>query len=91
MNTYRIVEWPDARYFIHTETVTAESTEEALEIYSRIITEEGFFSLYRMPAELTEEDKESGEYIYVNGTMSGARYPIYLRKENLRIFEIGQS
>lgn len=42
MNTYRIVEWPDARYFIHAETVTAESTEEALEIYSRIITEEGF-------------------------------------------------
>ena len=91
MNTYRIIEWPDARYFIHAETVRAESEEKALEIYSRIITEEGFFSLYSLPLELTEEDKESGKYIYVDGRMSGARYPIYLRKENLRIFEIKQS
>ena len=91
MNTYTVAAWPGAGNFVHPETVTAESTEEALEIYSRIITEEGFFSLYRMPAELTEEDKESGEYIYVKGTMSGARYPIYLRKENLIILKNRQS
>lgn len=88
MNTYTVAAWPGSGYFVHPETVRAESEEEALEIYSRIITEEGFFSLYRMPEELTEEDKESGEYLYVDGTMSGARYPIYLRSENLRIMKI---
>ena len=91
MNTYTVAAWPGAGYFVHPETVTAKSEEEALEIYSRIITEKGLSGLYLLPSELTEEDEESGLYIYVDGTMSGARYPIYLRSENLRIIEISQS
>lgn len=87
MNTYTVCAWPGAGYFIHPETVTAYSEEEALEIYCRIIIDEGLFSLYLLPSEVTEEDEESGEYIYVDGTMSGARFPVYLRSENLRIFE----
>lgn len=87
MNTYTVAAWPGAGYFVYPETIKADSAEEALEIYCRIIIDEGLFSLYLLPSEVTEEDEESGEYIYVDGTMSGAKYPVYLRTENLRIFE----
>lgn len=85
MNTYTVAAWPGAGYFVHPETVTADSEEEALEIYCRIIIDDGRKDLYL--EEVTEEDEESGEYIYVDGTMSGAAYPVYLRAENLRIIE----
>lgn len=85
MNTYTVCAWPGAGYFVHPETVTAGSDEEALEIYCRIIIDEGKRDLYLLPEEVTEEDEESGKYIYVDGTMSGAKYPVYLRSENLRI------
>lgn len=85
MNTYTVAAWPGSGYFVHPETVTADSEEEALEIYCRIIIDKGRKDLYL--EEVTEEDEESGEYIYVDGTMSGAAYPVYLRAENLRIIE----
>ena len=87
MKTYTVAAWPGAGYFVHPETVTAESEEEALEIYSRIITDKGLFSLYLLPSELTEEDEESGEYIYVDGTTRWAKYPVYMRSENLLILK----
>lgn len=87
MNTYTVAAWPGAGYFVHPETVKAESEEEALEIYCRIIIDDGRKDLYLTPEEVTEEDEESSEYIYVDGTMSGAMYPVYLRSENLRIIE----
>lgn len=85
MNTYTVAAWPGAGYFVHPETVTADSDEEALEIYCKIIIDKGRKDLYL--EEVAEEDEESGEYIYVDGTMSGATYPVYLRAENLRIIE----
>lgn len=87
MNTYTVAAWPGTGYFVHPETVTADSEEEALEIYCHIIIDDGRKGLYLTPEEVTEEDEESGEYIYVDGTMSGANYPVYLRTENLRIIE----
>lgn len=87
MNTYTVAAWPGAGNFVHPETVRAKSEEKALEIFCRRIIDKGFFSLYSMPVELTEEDKESGKYIYVDGRMSGAKYPVYMRAENLRIIE----
>lgn len=87
MNTYTVAAWPGAGYFVYPETIKADSEEEALEIYCRIIIDKGLLSLYLLPSEVTEEDEESGEYIYVDGTMSGAKYPVYLRTENLLIFE----
>lgn len=87
MNTYTVAAWPGAGYFVHPETVRAASDEEALEIYCRIIIEKGYKDLYLDVDEVKEEDEESGEYIYVDGTMSGATYPVYLRSENLRIIE----
>lgn len=85
MNTYTVAAWPGGGYFVHPETIKADSAEEAIEIYCRIIIEEGRGDLYLTPEEVTEEDEESGIYIYVDGTMSGAKYPVYLRSENLRI------
>ena len=87
MKTYTVAAWPGAGYFVHPETIKADSEEEALEIYCRIIIDKGRKDLYLTPEEVTEEDEESGEYIYVDGTMSGAKYPVYLRAENLRIIE----
>ena len=85
MNTYTVAAWPGAGNFVHPETVRAKSEEKALEIFCRRIIDKGFFSLYSLPLELTEEEKESGKYIYVDGTMSGAKYPVYMRSENLII------
>ena len=68
MNTYTVAAWPGAGNFVHPETVRANSEEKALEIFCRRILEKGFFSLYSLPSELTEEDKESGKYIYVDVT-----------------------
>lgn len=87
MNTYTVAAWPGAGYFVHPETVTADSVEEALEIYCRIIIDDGRKDLYLSPEGVAEEDEESGEYIYVDGTMSGAAYPVYLRSENLLILK----
>lgn len=87
MKSYTVAAWPGSGYFRYPETVTADSEEEALEIYCRIIIEKGRKGLYLTPEEVTEEDEESGEYIYVDGTMSGAAYPVYLRAENLQIIE----
>ena len=87
MNTYTVAAWPGAGNFVHPETVRAKNEDKALEIFCRRIIDKGFFSLYSMPLELTEEDKESGKYIYVDGRMSGARYPVYMRSENLIILK----
>lgn len=87
MNTYTVAAWPGAGYFVHPETVMADSEEEALEIYCRIIIDKGLFNLYLLPEEVPEEYEESSLYLYVDGTMSGAKYPVYLRTENLRIIE----
>ena len=87
MNTYTVAAWPGAGNFVHPETVRANSEERALEIFCRRIIDKGFFSLYSHPLELTEEDKESGKYIYVDGRMSGAKYPVYMRAENLIILK----
>lgn len=82
--TYTVAAWPGSGYFLHPEQVTAESAEEALEIYTSIIISEGRKDLYLLPEEVCEDDEDSN-YIYVDGTMSGAAYPVYLRCENLKI------
>ena len=87
MNTYTVAAWPGAGNFVHPETVRAKSEDKALEIFCRRIIDKGFFSLYSLPLELTEEDKESGKYIYVDGRSSGAKYPVYMRSENLIILK----
>lgn len=87
MNTCTAAAWPGAGNFVHPETVRAESEEKALEIFCRRIIDRGFFSLCSLPSELTGEKRESGEYIHVDGTMSGAKYPVYMRSENLLIPE----
>ena len=85
MNTYTVAAWPGAGNFVHPETVRANSEEKALEIFCRRILEKGFFSLYSLPSELTEEDKESGKYIYVDVTTRWGKYQVYMRSENLII------
>lgn len=87
MNTYTVAAWPGAGNFVHPETVRAKSGEKALKIFCRRIIEKGFFSLYSMPSELTEDDKGSGEYICVDVTTRWGKYPVYMRSENLLILK----
>ena len=87
MNTYRIAAWPGAGNFVHPETVRAESEEKALKIFCRRIIEKGFFSLYSVPSEWTEEDKEGGEYIYVDVTTRWGKYQVYMRSKDLLILK----
>ena len=85
MSTYTVAAWPGAGNFVHPETVRAKSEEKALEIFCRRIIEKGFFSLYSLPSELTEEDKENGKYIHVDATTRWGKYSVYMRSENLII------
>lgn len=85
MSTYTVAAWPGAGNFVHPETVRAKSEEKALEIFCRRIIDKGFFSLYSHPSELTEEQKESGEYICVDVTTRWGKYQVYMRSENLII------
>lgn len=87
MSTYTVAAWPGAGNFVHPETVRAESEEKALKIFCRRIIEKGFFSLYSVPSELTEEDKESGEYIYVDVTTRWGKYQVYMRSKDLLILK----
>lgn len=87
MNTYTVAAWPGAGNFVHPETVRAESEEKALKIFCRRIIEKGFFSLYSAPSELTEGDKESGEYIYVDVTTRWGKYQVYMRSKDLLILK----
>ena len=78
MKKYTITQYIGVGCGQHEETFKADNDEEALEIYCRIIIEKGYKGLYRNVDEVPEEDEESGEYIYVDGTMSGAEFPVYL-------------
>lgn len=85
MKKYTITQYIGAGCGQHEETFKADNDEEALEIYCRRIINKGLSGLYLLPSEVTEEDEESGEYIYVDGTMSGAKYPVYLPCYNICI------
>lgn len=85
MKKYTIMQYIGIGCGQYEETFKADNDEEALEIYCRRIIEKGYKRLYRNVDEVTEEDEDSGEYIYVDGTMIGAKYPVYLPCYDIRI------
>lgn len=92
---YRILLWPGRGYYRDVFYVRADSEESALEALSAYLIKEGLTSYYYTEDEYADYLREAGiseeedtSYIYIDGTMDGAPYPIYLLSENLRIEEV---
>lgn len=92
---YRVLLWPGQGYFRDVFYVRADSEESALEALSAYLIKEGLTSYYYTEAEYADYLSQAGiseegdtSYIYIDGTMDGAPYPIYLLSENLGIGEV---
>lgn len=96
-NNYTVYLWPGQGYLLHDFNVANCSNEyEALEKVvvniiennwtAYFITEEQYEEMF---AEELEEDEQyqDEQYLYVDATMEGAPYPIYLKAENLKIIK----
>ena len=92
---YRVLLWPGRGYSRGVFYVRANHEQAALEALSAYLIKEGLTSYYYTEdeyadylsrAEISEEEDTS--YIYLDGTMEGAPYPIYLLSENLGIEEV---
>lgn len=75
--------------------VRADSEKSALEALSAYLIKEGLTSYYYTEDEYADylsragiSEEEDTSYIYLDGTMEGAPYPIYLLSENLSIEKV---
>lgn len=92
---YRVLLWPGRGYYRDVFYVRADSEESALEVLSTYLIKEGLTSYYYTEDEYADylsragiSEEEDTSYIYIDGTMEGALYPIYLLSENMRIEEV---
>ena len=96
-NDYTVYLWPGQGYLLNDFKVTDCSSEcEALDKVVVHIIENDWTAYFlteaqyeEMFAEELEEDEQyqNEQYLYVDATMEGAPYPIYLMAENLKIIE----
>ena len=98
---YEIYLWCGSGYVLSGPfKVKAFSEEHSLEVLSEQLIREGLTGLYETEEEhqktreyfgITEEEEEEGDYgwLYVDGTMEGAKYPIWIRTENMQIVDCG--
>ena len=82
---YIVEIWSGAGYELEQFEVYANCAEEALEIVVAYAEDNVKCILFDI-TDVTEEE-ESG-YIYIDGTMNGAKKPYYILAENLRIEEV---
>lgn len=97
-SVYFIGLWRGCGYVLDTFKVAAYDEEEALEKVTRRIINDGQRGLYFTTGEIAAEARLEGleleEYeqmfdlVYIDGTMSGAAFPVYVRGENLTIQKI---
>lgn len=92
---YRVLLWPGRGYYRDVFYVRADSEESALDALSSYLIKEGLTSYYYTEDEYADylsqagiSEEEDTSYIYIDGTMEGAPYPIYLLSENMRIEEV---
>ena len=92
---YRVLLWPGRGYFRDVFYVKADSEGSALEALSAYLIKEGLTSYYYTEDEYADYLSEAGiseeedtSYLYLDGTMEGAPYPIYLLSENLGIEKV---
>ena len=92
---YEVDLWPGYGYGLYAQRVTADSDEQALELACSSIIKNNFKELYLTQDEVDELAESYGQttddyadeaaLCYVDGTMEGAPFPIYVRFENLGI------
>lgn len=92
---YRVLLWPGQGYYRDVFYVRADSEESALEALSTYLIKEGLTSYYYTEDEYADylsqagiSEEEDTSYLYLDGTMEGAPYPIYLLSENLSIEKV---
>lgn len=96
MNEYNVMLWPGAGYWLNQFKCEASHEEEALEIIVARLIQDGLSAYYLTTEEyeelfqdeLTENPEfESDQYMYIDATMEGAPYPVYLLSENIGIVQ----
>lgn len=95
---YEIHLWPGMGYWLTKFECTAFSEEQAMEIIAAQLIDEGKSAYYMTWDELLEAKDEECEdeveyaeslgYMYVDGTMEGAKYPIFVNMENAIIRKV---
>lgn len=94
MNSYNVYLWRGYGYNLHKFQTDAANEEEAFEFVTKEVTEKRLTDFF-----LTEEEFErdfekelsdnpeyqSEKYSYIDATMIGAEYPVYLLVENSKI------
>lgn len=94
MKKFNVMLWPGAGYFLNTFNIDAKDEYQALDIVvSELIskklteyymTEEEYSVFFRDELKVNPEF-ESDQYCYIDATLEGAEYPVYLLVENMRI------
>lgn len=98
---YEVDLWPGYGYGLYAQRVTADSDEQALEIACTNIIKNKYRSFYLTTEEVDElaesygqtadEYAEEAALCYVDGTMEGAPFPVFVRFENLGIRPVQQA
>lgn len=88
---YKIMLWPGAGYWLDTFEVAGYSEQDALEnLVAKLINEgkgEGCYweQIDALENEYSESEIEDMGYIYIDATMNGAPYPVYVNLMNASI------
>lgn len=94
MKKYNVMLWRGCGYLLDVFNVSADNEFQALEIVVAELISKGLTSYYFTEEEYTEFFKdelkdnpefESEQYLYIDATMEGAEFPVYLLVENMRI------
>lgn len=94
MKSFKIFLWCGSGYMLDEFFAMAENEYQALDIVLTDIIEKGYTSYFLTETEYEELFKEeleenpefeSEQYMYIDATMEGAEYPVYLLVENMRI------
>lgn len=92
MENYNFYVWPGSGYCLDTFNASGSCLEDALEnLVCDLIThgETSYFvtceEMDRLRAEWgVDEDQDPEGYLYIDATMNGAPYPVYLHIENMK-------
>lgn len=93
MNDYIINLWPGAGYYLTPFNISGTQEEDAIDNLVCELIEKQLTAYYCTCDEMDrlrdewglDEEQDLEGYIYIDATMSGAPYPVYLLIENAKI------
>lgn len=94
MKKYNVMLWSGRGYILDVFNAEAENEYQALDIVVTELINKGLTAYYLTEEEYNELFKdeinnnpefESDQYCYIDATIEGAEYPVYLLVENMRI------